>query len=331
MKLSGYTYVKNSVLMDYPFVESIESHLNFCDEVVVVDASDKNDGTREKLLELKKRYSNLKIFDAKMNWKVANYGVYDGVLKQAAREKCTGEFLWQFDTDEVITPTDRAMLDNILPQAKNLTEIPILALPVVEYWGSFDKVRMDINPWKARISRNHPEITHGIPISHRQVKNGLVYAAPGTDGCDYIVKSQGIPVPAVNFCNEEINQMRIKGLSDESTRVDYEKWFNQSTFVLPTIYHMSWFSIKSKIEKYKEFWGGSWKSLYGDDRSNNMFFDTPWDKVTPEMIEQKARELRDCTGGHIFHSPWNGATTPHVVIQKKPPEIIMAWAKKHPL
>ncbi len=331
MKISGYTYVKNAVEMDYPFIQSIESHLNFLDEVVVVDASDKKDGTREALLELQKRYKHLKIFDAKMNWKVPNYGIYDGVLKQCAREKCTNEFLWQFDCDEVVHSSDRLALENVLGQTKNLSEYPILCLPVVEYWGSFDKVRMDINPWKWRISRNHPEIVHGIPVTHRKIKNGLVYAMPGTDTCDLIVKSQGVPVPHINFYDEKVHNLRISGLTDSSQRDLYEQWFNQMAAALPTVYHFSWFSIKSKIEKYRDFFGDFWKAMYGDERPTNMFFNVPWDKVTPEMIEQKARELKDGTGGHIFHSPWTGITTPHVNIKKKPPEIILSWTEKHPL
>ena len=134
-----------------------------------------------------------------------------------------------------------------------------------------------------------------------------------------------------NICNNEINQLRLDGLNNEVSRQQYEQWFNQAVNTFPTIYHFSWFSIKSKIEKYRDFFGEFWKAMYGDDRSTNMFFGTPWDKVTPDMIEQKARELRDGTGGHIFHSPWNGSTTPHVAINRKPPEIIMPWANNHPL
>jgi hypothetical protein len=48
-KLSGYTTVRNALSMDYPFVESIGSMLEFCDEVCVLDSSDKADGTRDVL------------------------------------------------------------------------------------------------------------------------------------------------------------------------------------------------------------------------------------------------------------------------------------------
>lgn len=331
MKISGYTYVKDAVSMDYPFVESIKTHLDFCDEVVVVDASVKNDGTKEALASLKKEAGDkLKLYEATLDWTVPNYGIYDGVLKQTAREKCSGEFLWQFDCDELIHGGDRKTLESLIRQSENLTKIPVLCLPVVEYWGGHDKVRIDINSWKWRVSRNHPEIVHGIPLTHRQIKNGLVYAKPGTDTCDYIVKSQGVPVPNLNFVNSQTEGLRQLALSNENARIQYEKWFNQMVASLPTIYHYSWFSIKSKIEKYRDFFGDFWKAMYGDERDANMFFPgIEWKNVTPEMIEQKAKELKEGTGGWIFHQPWNGSRVNHVQILRPAPEIIKDWSDRH--
>lgn len=332
MKISGYTYVKDAVSMDYPFVESIKSHLDFCDEVVVVDASIKNDGTKEALQALKKENKDkLKLFEAKLDWTAPNYGIYDGVLKQIAREKCTSEFLWQFDVDECVHAIDRNVLKELLKQCDNLQQIPVLCLPVVEYWGGLDKVRIDVNSWKWRLSRNHPEIVHGIPITHRQIKNGLVYATPGTDTCDLIVKSQGLPVPNLNFINEQTEKLRIASIRDEKVAQEYEKWFNQIVSTLPTVYHFSWFSIKSKIEKYRDFFGDFWKAMYGDERSTNVFFGVPWSEVTPEMIEAKAKELKEGTGGWVFHQPWDGSKLNSIKIYRQPPVVMQEWCNKHPI
>ena len=317
--------------MDYPFVESIKSHLDFCDEVVVVDASTKQDGTSDALRQLKADHpEKLKLYSASLNWSVPNYGIYDGVLKQMARERCTGDFLWQYDLDELVHASDREPLEKLIAQAENLEKIPLLCLPIVEYWGGHDKVRIDVNSWKWRLSRNHPEISHGIPITHRYVKNGLVYAKSGTDTCDYIVRSQGVPVPNLNFVNSQSEAIRNLALTNEGARLQYEKWFNQMVVGLPTVYHYSWFSIKSKIEKYRDFFGDFWKAMYGDDRETNMFFPgVKWQDVTEEMIEAKAKELAQGTGGWVFHSPWDGSKVNSVKILKEPPAIIKTWADKH--
>ena len=69
-----------------------------------------------------------------------------------------------------------------MPKALNL-----LCLPVIEYWGANKKVRLDVNPWKWRLSRNLKHITHGIPKQFRRVdENGDLFSAIGSDGCDYI-------------------------------------------------------------------------------------------------------------------------------------------------
>lgn len=714
MKLSGYVTTRNTVEMDYPMEESLKSLLEFCDEVVVMDSSNGNDSTKDVLSDLKKQNNNLKLYTANVDWTAPNHGVFDGALKQAAREKCTGEFLWQSDIDEIVKKEDRAKLEDLLKQTNYLKDVPILCLPVVEYWGSYNKTRIDINPWKWRVSKNIPDITHGIPISHRKYENGLLYSKHGSDGCvtpetkimtikgekpiidittddlvlthkgrfkkvtklhkqpdkkheiykilqrnyfdkplnitgnhpiyfskikkqykkpwrnlidngeewiclddeipsnkhcftfpklktktnenlyyeyktktsikkiypnkdigfliglylgdgyvskrtenktkfknvsyslseyqedvidriekiifnefgiekiskykdekkhywkinvnnasfaelinqlcgcgsrnkrlnesffewndeaisglfeglyqsdgancrsginivmvngellsqlktlatkinvfcsltsytkkaetsyvktdtdifqlritgkqteifpwieknkynnaikrnnnflmsdnhfsvacsersakivkeiyeghlynieveddhsyvangitvhncDYISKSNGNVIQSLNFMNPQIEQLRIASFQNEEARKQYEIWFNHITSNLPSVYHYSWFSIKSKIEKYKLFWTNFWPALYNETQKNqNVFFDNiPWEDVTEEMIIAKANELKEKTGGHIFHKPWNGEFTPSVVIQNNPYEIMEKWCEKH--
>lgn len=336
MKLSGYTTIRNAVEMDYPFEESIESFLGSCDEVVVVDSSDKNDGTKDSLRALKNKHgSNLKILEAEVDWNAPNHGVFDGVLKQLARENCTGEILCQFDLDEVLQPNQRSKFENLLEQANYLNgEIPVLCLPVVEYWGSYDKTRIDVNSWKWRLSKNDNDITHGIPITHRNYVNGVLYSKPGSDGCDLISKKTGYPIPSMNFINEQTERARMEALKgNQEALTQYGLWFNHITNNLPTVYHYSWFSIKSKIEKYKLFWDKFWPSLYNQKQEiNNVFFNNvPWEQVSNEMIEQKAKELKEGTGGHVFHSPWNGVNTPSIKLEVQPPEIMKDWCEKHSL
>lgn len=46
MKVSGFSFVRNAVKFDYPVVESIQSILTVCDEVVIA-VGDCDDGTIE--------------------------------------------------------------------------------------------------------------------------------------------------------------------------------------------------------------------------------------------------------------------------------------------
>jgi len=127
------------------------------------------------------------------------------------------------------------------PKSTNL-----LCLPVVEYWGSKEKVRIDVTPWKWRLSRNLPHITHGIPMPLRRFdENGDLYSVQGTDGCDYIHVKTGNPIASGNFFTDEANRVRAVALGGHSEAIHaYETWFNHVVEMLPTPRHFSWIDIE---------------------------------------------------------------------------------------
>ncbi len=333
IKISGYTTTRNCIQMVYPFEEAIRSMLDFCDEVVVADSSDKNDGTTEKLTELMNEFENLHVYHVDVDWTAPNYGIYDGQMKAVARSKCTGDFLWQQDVDEIVEPNARTKIENLIQQAAQYMEqAPIIALPVVEYWGSNGKVRIDVNPWKWRISKNLPHITHGIPIKLRKTENGLLYANHGTDGCDYIHSETGEPLPFSNFVTPEVEMLRRKAIHDEAAAINYGHWLNMVVGHLPTVYHFSWYSIAAKILKFKYFWNGSWLSLYNETKPhgwNPFFSDKTLNEVSEEEIKKMAVSLEKGCGGHVFHSPWDGQKTCHIVLDNAFPEIMTKWCENH--
>lgn len=332
-KISGYTTTRNTIGMNYPFVESIESLLEFCDEVVVADSSDKTDGTIDALEALMDKHEKLRVVHVDVPWDAPNHGIYDGQMKAVARSKCTGEYLWQMDVDEIAEPYIRPKIDKILTEAGAFMEqCPIISLPVIEYWGSKDKIRIDVNPWKWRLSKNLPYITHGIPKHLRKIENGLLYANKGTDGCDYIHAETGEVIPFSNFVTNEVEQIRRKALLDPAAAQDYQNWFNMIVTHLPTVHHFSWFSIQNKILKFKHFWNDSWLSLYNEKKPKgwNPFFDKKTlNEVSGEEITELANKLSTETGGHIFHTPWNGSKINHITLECEIPPVVREWCKKN--
>src|SRR3990167_7696911 len=91
-KISGYTTTYNA--MNYPFEECIKSMLGFCEEVVVLDGVS-DDGTWEKLEELAKQDSRVKLYQNQFDWE--NEPTIDGMQKAYARALCENEYLWQQD------------------------------------------------------------------------------------------------------------------------------------------------------------------------------------------------------------------------------------------
>ena len=326
-KVSGYTTTRNCISQKYPFEESIKSMLGFADEVVVVDGGS-DDGTWELLVDWSEKEEKLNVYQESRDWSHTRHAVFDGLQKAVARSKCTGEFLWQMDSDEIVHEDD---YEKIISLCKNFpTEIDLVCLPVVEYWGGPEKVRMDINPWKWRLSRNLPHITHGIPASLRKIdENGDLYSLPGTDGCDYVHSENYELIPYANFMTGEVENARRAALSGEKTAVkNYQTWFENAVNQLPGVHHYSWYDLDRKIKTYKNYWSRHWQSLYNiqqeDNSENNMFFDKAWSEVTNEEIENLSKRLAEEMGGWIFHTKVDfNKPTPHLILQRNQPKVML--------
>jgi len=329
--ISGYTTTKNCISQNYPFVQSIASLLEFCDQVVVVDGGS-DDGTWEKLVELSEDNPSLLVHKQSRNWDHKRYAVFDGLQKALARSLCTSKFCWQQDVDEIVHEED---YDKIKDLVRNFPKgVELLALPVIEYWGSKNKVRMDINPWKWRLSRNLPHITHGIPASLRRFdSNGDLFSAPGSDGCDYIRSDNFSPIQFATFYTGDVDSVKREALTNSSALINFENWFKSVVASIPGVHHYSWFDISRKIKTYKSYWSQHWQSLYDisqDDTSeNNMFFDSPWSEISDKNIDKLAAKLESDMGGWIFHKKVDFSNpTPHISIDIDHPKIMTDWIKK---
>jgi hypothetical protein len=197
---------------------------------------------------------------------------------------------------------------------------------VIEYWGGQEKIRMDINPWKWRMSRNSPHITHGIPVELRRFDDlGNIYAAPGTDTCDYIHSETGQRLPHTGFYNEQAHSVRIAALSGNAKALTaYQDWYRRVIEQLPSVHHYSWFDIAKKIKQYKLHWASFWKSQYrldsADTAENNVMFDKPWSEVTNQDVDELSQKLASELGGWIFHEKVDFSyKIPHITIERNHP------------
>ena len=330
--ISGYTTTRNCNQHQYPWRQSIKSMLGFCDEVVVVDGGS-TDGTLEDLQKWAEEEPRLKVHLVERDWDHPRFAVFDGAQKAAARSRCTGDFLWQQDADEVVHEKDYQNIKDLCTRFP--AEVDLLCLPVIEYWGGPEKVRMDVNPWKWRLSRNRPHITHGIPAQlQRTDADGNLYASPGTDGCDYVHTETGELIPHANFYTQQVHQIRMAALTPEhpqnsEAQTAYTEWFKGLVEALPGVHHYSWFDLPRKIRTYRDYWSQHWQSLYDitqeDTAENNMFFQRPWSEVTEADVEGLAARLRDEMGGWVFHQPVDfSKPTPSIALDIQEPLVVRA-------
>jgi len=305
--IGAYTTTYNCISQGYPFEECVASLVANFDEVIVVDAGS-TDGTWERLQEI----PGIRAYQHPVDFEHPRWAIHsDGNLKAKARSYVTCDWAWQMDVDEVIKDNARSKIQKVLQLAPKAYDV--ISLPVIEYWGSTGKVRMDVNPWKWRVSRNKDTITHGIPAELRfKDEDGNVYAGKGTDSCDYIDTESFNRLNHATFYDETAHEIRMKGLNGDTGAVKvYQDWLNQIVDMLPTVYHYSWYDIERKITSYKTHWGKFWKSMYNldteDTAENNVCFDKPWSEVTDDDIKVLSQRLEEEKGGHIFHSKvdWN--------------------------
>tara|TARA_R110002153_G_scaffold1395_1_gene7191 strand:- start:13777 stop:15699 length:1923 start_codon:yes stop_codon:yes gene_type:complete len=333
--ISGYTTTKDLESSNYPWHETIKSMLGFCDEVVVLDGGSK-DNTWVDLQAWASKEPKLKVRQIVRDWDNYRFAIFDSAQKAAARSLCTSDWCIQMDCDEIIHEDDYGKIRTMVKQAPK--GLKILCLPVIDYWGDDGKVRVDVHPWKWRLSRNDTHITHDIPASHRAYdEHGNLYSK-GSDGCDYVHTDSYQPIPHANFYTKDHDELRQRLLSDPEFREihlkDYEKFMNSVVTELPSVHHYSWWDIERKMFSYKTFWSKFWASLYNktieDVPENNMFFDKAWSEVSDEEIKAMAKKMNDDLGGWVMHSKVDfSKPTPWFKLDCGHPKVMEEWLSRY--
>lgn len=116
--ISGFTYVRNGLELDYCFELCIQSMLPFCDEVVVCDR-DSTDGTAEILREMAARDPRLRIIN--MPWDEP-HAKLDFLVEwmNYTRKHLQYENQLYLDADEILDPSSGPLLREI-PQGEART------------------------------------------------------------------------------------------------------------------------------------------------------------------------------------------------------------------
>ncbi|MFU8843834.1 MAG: hypothetical protein ACNA7V_08520 [Bacteroidales bacterium] len=158
MKVSGFTFIRNAIIYDYPIVESIQSILPVCDEVVVaVGKSD--DDTRGLISGIDNK---VRIIDTVWDDDLREGGRVLAVETDKAFRAISKEADWAFyiQGDEVI---HEKYLDEIrlnMLKWKDDEQVEGLLFKYLHFYGSYDYVGSSTK-WYAheiRIVKNNPAI-----------------------------------------------------------------------------------------------------------------------------------------------------------------------------
>ncbi|MBS1536912.1 MAG: glycosyltransferase [Bacteroidetes bacterium] len=134
MKISGFSFVRNAEIFDYPILESITSLLPICDEVIIA-VGESEDNTLKLIQSIQS--PKLKIIET----------VWDDTLRQGGKiladqtnlalQYCSGDWCIYLQADEILHEEDyQSILDEITTADCN--SIDSLLFSYLHFYGSYD-------------------------------------------------------------------------------------------------------------------------------------------------------------------------------------------------
>ena len=143
MKISGFTFARNAVKLQYPIVESIRSILPVVDEYIVV-IGDGEDATTE----LVRSIGDPKIRIVPSQWN-PNMRAGGYVLAQQTNIglfNCTGEWAIYLQPDEAIHERDHAKLRELMQTYRSDDRVEGMLLQRLSFYGDYSTV-IDVHPF----------------------------------------------------------------------------------------------------------------------------------------------------------------------------------------
>lgn len=137
MKVSGFTVIRNALLMGYPILQSIQSILPIVDEFVVgVGQSD--DKTKELIQGLND--PKIRIFDAHWDTAKTKGGLILSEKTNEALDRCRNDWCFYIQADEVVHESDLPQIHRAIELYQDDKRIQGLLFQYIHFYGSYQTV-----------------------------------------------------------------------------------------------------------------------------------------------------------------------------------------------
>lgn len=137
MRISGFSIVRNAILLEYPFIESVESILPFCDEFIIA-CGDSEDATPELCDALSRKYPDkVKVVHSVWQKEKQSGG---GQLKRQTDEAlayCKHDWCFYIQADEVFLESDFHHLQPLLEKATRDDRVDGILFNYLHFYGSY--------------------------------------------------------------------------------------------------------------------------------------------------------------------------------------------------
>lgn len=159
MKISGFTFMRNTCSLYYPFIESIKSILPLVDEfVIALGDNDTHDRTETMVKDIKS--DKIKIIHTRWDVKTYLHGTIYAHQTDLAKKVCHGDWLFYLQSDEVM---HEKYLDTVYDTCKKWNDdlnVEGFLFHYTHFWGDYAHYIKSHAwyPYEIRIIRNLPEI-----------------------------------------------------------------------------------------------------------------------------------------------------------------------------
>jgi hypothetical protein len=158
MKVSGFTFIRNAITLDYPIVEAIQSILPLCDEVVVAVGNSEDD-----TLNLVKNIDpKIRVIETIWNDSLRQGGRVLAEETNKAFHAISKDSDWAIyiQGDEVLHEDGFVAITEAMKRYQNRNDIDGLLFNYHHFYGSYEYIGDAIQwyPKEIRIVKNTPEI-----------------------------------------------------------------------------------------------------------------------------------------------------------------------------
>ncbi len=157
MKISGFTFARDAVRFGYPIVESIQSMLPICDEVVVA-VGDSQDGTLDLIRNIES--DKINIIETVWDDKFREGGLILAQQTNIALSYCQYDWCLYLQADEILHEQFYSNVVDSMKRCLNDRRVQGLLFDYVHFYGSYWTVGIGRNWYQKeiRIVRNHSGI-----------------------------------------------------------------------------------------------------------------------------------------------------------------------------
>lgn len=159
MKISGFSFCRNTAKLYYPLTESIRSILPICDEfIVAVGKGDPDDTTREEIEAIGD--PRIRIIDTEWTDRDRLRGWIHSQQTNIALNECKGDWCFYVQSDEVVHEDDLPVIRERCEQLKEDQRVDGLLFRYLHFWGDYNHVHRNHAwyPREIRIVRNNAGI-----------------------------------------------------------------------------------------------------------------------------------------------------------------------------